>query len=282
MLAFVAAVIIVFVLAYPGISQMVGLLIFAYLVIWKGTVLGVVAGVFHKRQANNEFLVHFIGRYHGRFSGMLLGGMSGAKLAAGFHQSAALGGLIGALLLYIGGRSIGPKVSLFVSKLLDTKFVIKRTPAHPKQPKGPSYLPYMIVASVASLPILFTIIGLSADRWGIHINDYSHYLPAARIIGTVLSLYALSFPWMINQGWLLKARPVAIPRQEAMYVLGLTFSVVPALYGFILFFAFGATRIEFLVFEAAAMLAIVVWLRSHPIPRASDLATHPHQESSGN
>jgi hypothetical protein len=166
MLAFIATVMIVFVLTYPGISQVVGQWIFAYLVIWKGAVLGIIAGVLHKRQAPKEFLVHFIGRYHGRFSGMFLGGISGTKLATAFHQSAALGGLIGAFLLYFGGRSLGPKVSLHVSKLLDTAFIIKGTQAPPQHLKGSSFLTYLIAASVASLPVLFTIMGLSADHWG--------------------------------------------------------------------------------------------------------------------
>ena len=59
------------------------IIIAVFFLLWKGAIVAFVTRFFLKSQSK-DFVVRFIGNYHGRFYGMILGGFLGAVVAEYF------------------------------------------------------------------------------------------------------------------------------------------------------------------------------------------------------
>jgi hypothetical protein len=54
---------------------------------------------------------------------------------------------------------------------------------------------------------------------------------------------------------------------ESMVILsGIIFSIIPVVYGWVLFVAFGSSMIELCIFAVASSVAALIWLVKNPFP----------------
>jgi hypothetical protein len=241
-------------------------IILSVFLLYKSGIVGLVAWFTERKSNNKEFLVKFIGRYQGGFFGIIIGGFLGAKILDLLGQTNFLGFIAGALGLYFAGRWIGPKVSYNIAGLLEKvapirvyqeqEIVIKAMPA-----KTASQFVFII-----ALPLAFVIIGLLLSYFEVPIGYMIEYLPIARIIVILLSIFVIIYPWLMKKRWRMKYKSSTSSPDSMVFWLGIPLSVVPAVYGFILFVGVGASFLELCCFALASTIAGIIWsLNEHSL-----------------
>jgi hypothetical protein len=238
------------------------------LLLWKGVLVGLVSWLIHKKANNKDFLVMFIGMYLGRFLGILIGGFLGARILNSYKQPEIFGIIVGALAVYFVGRWIGAKVSIQIGRQVDKVFYIKET----QEAGNTLYIKFsnkfaslaFIVYGVI-LPLLFVFLGLMINYIQIPINYHTEFLPISRVIVIVLSILTICLPWLFKNRWLNKYHAMKSPPESVFYWLGLTFSIFPVIYGFILFMAIGISIIELCLYAAVGSISAIIWTMNYKI-----------------
>jgi hypothetical protein len=239
-----------------------GLQIIAFLLLWKGALVGFVAWFSHKRTNNRDFLVKFIGIYLGRFFGLFVGGFLGAQILDVFNQSEIIGVIIGALVFYFAGRWIGSRVSSQISKRLDTIVYIPETQEVRKSADVKSTNRFAVIGFImygVLLPVFFVIIGLVMNYLKVPISGLREWLPISRTVVIILSIFSVCFPWLMKNRWTTKFQSRMPSPESAIYWTGLVFSVVPVIYCFFLFIAFGASIFELCIYAVISSAAAILW-----------------------
>lgn len=244
----------------------IAVIVIVILLLWKGVVVGYITWLFQKQSHNKEFAVKFIGLYYGRFFGIIIGGFWGGRIALILRQADIIGFLIGALALYFIGRWIGPKVSIAIDNLLDKVVSIPEYQVQPIVLKTTPLIRFILFLSVAVLPWLLVVIALVLNYFDIPRTFFVEWLPIARIIVIVLSVYSICYPLLMKKGWLIKLRRKISSPESYIPLLGLSLSVVPVIYGMVLFLAMGTSIIELCVYAVISSTVAIVWIRNI-IPR---------------
>jgi len=239
-----------------------GLQIIIFLLLWKGALVGFVSWFLHKKANNKDFLVKFIGMYLGRFFGIFIGGFVGAKISAIFKQADIIGFIIGALAFYFAGRWIGSKVSILMGQQLDKVFSIPETQevekiADTKLANRFASIGFILYGVI--LPFLLVIIGLSMNYFDVPIGYLPELLPISRIVVIVFSIFSICAPWLLKNRWLNKYQTMTSSPESIVYWLGLVFSIVPVVYGFVLFLAMGASIVELCFYAIVSSIAAIIW-----------------------
>jgi len=258
-LTFFVVGVVAFALSSLRITDKVVVIAIAILLLWKGGLVGFVSWLFHKKSHNKEFAVKFIGLYLGRFFGIFIGGFIGARIAYMLRQADIIGFIIGALALYFIGWWIGSKVSISIGGQLDKVFSISETQGLEKVVEAKPPNRFVLVLYIMVLPLLFVIIGLLINYFDIPVGYLVELLPISRIMVIALSIFSISYPWIMRKRWLMKFQSTTSSPESVTSWLGLSLSVVPAGYGIILFFAMGASLIELCFFAAASSVAAIIW-----------------------
>lgn len=239
-----------------------GLLIIIFLLVWKGALVGFVSWFSHKKANNKDFLVKFIGIYLGRFFGIIIGGFLGYEVADTLKQSNLIGFVIGALAFYFAGRWIGSKISTLIGAQLDKVLSIPESQAtvNVADTKSTSRLASMgFILYGVILPFLLAIIGLLMNYFDVPIGYLPELLPVSRIVVIVFSIFSICAPWLLKSRWISKYQTLTSSPESIVYWLGLVFSTVPAIYGFVLFLAMGASIIELCFYAVASSIAAIIW-----------------------
>lgn len=239
-----------------------GLLIIIFLLLWKGALVGFVSWFSHKKTNNKDFLVKFIGIYLGRFSGILIGGFLGYEIANTFKQSNFIGFVVGALAFYFLGRWIGSKISTLIGTQLDKVISIpeSQTIENVADTKSASRLISIgFILYGVVLPFLLVLIGLLMNYFDVPIGYLPELLPVSRIVVIVFSIFSICAPWLLKSRWISKYQTMASSPESIVYWLGLVFSIAPAVYGFVLFLAMGASIIELCFYAVASSIAAIIW-----------------------
>jgi hypothetical protein len=240
----------------------IGLLIIIFLLLWKGALVGFVSWFSHKKASNKDFLVKFIGIYLGRFFGIFIGGFVGAKISTIFKQADIIGFIIGALAFYFAGRWIGSKISTLIGAQLDKVLTIPESQAivNIADTKSTSRFASMgFTLYGVILPFFLVIIGLLMNYFEVPIGYLPELLPVSRIVVIVFSIFSISAPWLLKSRWISKYQTMTSSPESIVYWLGLVFSIVPAIYGFVLFLAMGASIVELCFYAIASSIAAIIW-----------------------
>jgi hypothetical protein len=261
-IVFILAGVIGFIFSSLRITDSFAIIIISALLIWKGAIVGVVTWFFHKNSHKKDFAVKFIGLYLGRFYGIFIGGFLGARIASLLKQAETIGFIVGALAFYFAGRWIGSKISVAIDDQLDKVFSILETQEPEKIGNKKSTNRFTFIAFIlysVVLPLLFVIIGLLINYFDIPIGYLTELLPISRIIVIVLSIFSICSPWLIKNRWLVIYQSMTTSPESIIYWLGLIFSIIPAVYGFILFIAMGASIIELCFYAVVSSIAAIFW-----------------------
>ncbi len=68
--------------------------------------------------------------------------------------------------------------------------------------------------------------------------------------------------WVLRTSWMAKNHKSTFSRRTGLSLVGLGLSLAPALYGFLLFCAFGISIVELGVFSAVSTLAALLWVQT--------------------
>jgi hypothetical protein len=240
----------------------IGLLIIVFLLLWKGALVGFVSWFSHKKANNKDFLVMFIGLYLGRFFGIIIGGFIGYEVADTLKQSNLIGFVIGALAFYFAGRWIGSKISTLIGAQLDKVLFIpeSQTTVNIVDTKSTSrFASIGFILYGVILPFLLVIIGLLMNYFEVPIGYLPELLPVSRIVVIVFSIFSISAPWLLKSRWISKYQTMTSSSESIVYLLGLVFSIVPAIYGFVLFLAMGASIVELCFYAVVSSIAATIW-----------------------
>jgi hypothetical protein len=239
-----------------------GLLIIIFLLVWKGALVGFVSWFSHKKANNKDFLVKFIGIYLGRFFGIILGGFLGYEVAETLKLSNLIGFVIGALAFYFAGRWAGSKISTFIGLQLDKVLSIPESQAIANivDTKSTSRFASMgFILYGVILPFLLVVIGLLMNYFDVPIGYLPELLPVSRIVVIVFSIFSVCAPWLLKSRWISKYQTMTSSPESVIYWLGLVFSIVPAIYGFVLFLAMGASIVELCFYAVVSSIAAIIW-----------------------
>lgn len=239
-----------------------GLLIIIFLLVWKGALVGFVSWFSHKKANNKDFLVKFIGIYLGRFFGIVLGGFLGYEVADTLKLSNLIGFVIGALAFYFAGRWIGSKTSILIGAQLDKILSIPESQAtlNIADTKSTRRFASMgVILYGVILPFLLVIIGLLMNYFEVPIGYLPELLSVSRIVVIVFSVFSISAPWLLKSRWISKYQTMTSSPESIVYWLGLVFSIVPAIYGFVLFLAMGASIVELCFYAIVSSIAAIIW-----------------------
>jgi hypothetical protein len=239
-----------------------GLQIIIFLILWKGALVGFLSWFWHKKANNKDFLTKFIGIYLGRFFGIFIGGFLGAKILNTIHQSEIIGFIVGALAFYFVGRWVGAKISFLIGKQLDKVFFISETQEVATMPEAKltnrSVSIGFILYGVA-LPFLLVISALLMIYIDVPVGYFPELLRISRIVVIVLSIFSIGSPWLLKNRWLNSYQIGTSSPNVIVYWLGLILSVVPVIYGFVLFIAMGASIFELCIYAVISFIAAILW-----------------------
>lgn len=232
---------------------------------WKGALVGFVVANWVRIGLTKEFATRFIGNYFGRFFGLLIGGLLGYEFARLIHLSIAIGILAGALGFYFVGRMIGSQVSILIGRQLDKIFSVAETPALEKTSLATTLMKISYAGAVAVVPLSLVVTGFLLSNIGFPVDSYVEWLPTARIVVTVFSIFSISLLWLIRRRSLDGLQTGGMPPEVSKYIFGLTVSILPAVYGFILFVVIGATVTELILFALTTSVTTIVWTAYNPV-----------------
>jgi hypothetical protein len=240
------------------------ILIIIILLLWKGALVGFITWFFQKQSHNKELSVKFIGLYFGRFFGIIIGGFLGARIAEIFGQANIIGFIIGALALYFIGRWTGSKVSITIGKQLDKVVSIKEYQLQDKVLKITPLKRSFLFLFIVILPWLLVVIALLLNYIDIPGSYFVEWLPIARIIVIVLSIFAICYPWLMKKRWFIRFHTSKSSPESVISWLGLSLSIVPVVYGMVLFLGMGISIIELCLYAFASSTAAIVWSIFNP------------------
>jgi len=230
-----------------------------FLLLWKGALVGFLSWLWNKKTNNKDFLVKFIGIYLGRFFGIFIGVFLGARISDVFKQSGIIGFIVGALVFYFAGRWIGPRVSSMIGRQLDKLFLVPELEKAIEAKPPSRFFSIGFAIYFVLLPWLLVVIGLLMNYFVFPIGTLTEYLSTSRFIAIALSVFSIFAPWLMANRMLVKFQAVTSSSESAVYWLGLTLSIVPTIYGFILFIVMGASIFELIIFASVSSIASIIW-----------------------
>ena len=263
-LTFVLVGVIAFILSSLKIIDNAILIVLTILLLWKGVLVGFLMWFFFRKFHNKEFAVKFIGRYHGRFFGLIIGGFLGLRIANVLGLEDIIFIVVGALALYFFGRGVGSEVSITISGQLDKLFSITETQQSQKVVEAKPPKRFLLALYIIVIPLLFVVTGLLINYFDIPIGYLNELLFISRIILIPLAILSICYPWLMRKRWLNKFQSTTSSPGLATSWMGLSMSVVPSVYGFILFVGMGASIMELCFFAASSSIAAIIWIANNP------------------
>jgi hypothetical protein len=97
------------------------------------------------------------------------------------------------------------------------------------------------------------------NYFDVPIGHLTELLPLSRIVVIVLSIFSICSPWLMKNRWLNKYQTKTSSPASSVYLLGLILSIVPTIYGFLLFIAMGASIFELFIYAVVSSIAAVLW-----------------------
>jgi len=244
----------VLILLPTGFLKNLPLGVLGFLLVYKTIIATIVLAIMaRKRWQENAVIVKGGGMLLGHIVGLLLGCILGGRYAGVF------GAIVGIIVFYLIVGRIGAKISSAIGNQLDRIISPTEGTETVNTVRLARSTGWLLITYGLVVPALFLMIAIFMNTSAISIMQYSKELPTARIVVIALSLFSILLPWLLRTRWMMKSTTSIVARENAIFVLGMGLSVAPVIYGFFLFFAFGASIIELCIFAFASSLAAIVW-----------------------
>jgi MFS family permease len=210
--------------------------------------------------------VDYIGKYLGRFFGVFAGAFIGTYIVTKIlGKGEIIGAIVGAYSFYFLGRWLGSLVSTTISGQLDMIVTIEEVHLDEIVIRKKLRTRFVSILYVFILSLIFVIIDLLFSYFDIRFNINPEYLPIARILGIVYSLFAFALSLFMKKRWMEKYQPITSRPEFIVGMIGLGISSIPVLCGFILFTVFGASIWEFCAFSVASSMVAIIWIIVTPM-----------------
>jgi hypothetical protein len=233
-------------------SERIGFLL-AYNVIIATLVLLVLA---NNNGQDKKVVLKGGGLVLGHLVGLVLGGL------LGLEYGGVAWAIIGAIGLYFIVGQIGSGVSFAIGAEVDRLTAPSKKSAHPNTTQLAKPKASLLFAYGAVIPALFMVAAVFLRISPFALAQYSAGLSTARVVVIALSLSSIVLAWILRKAWMAKHRKSLLSRRAGTSVIGLVLSMAPALYGFLLFCAFGISLPELGVFTVTATLASMLWVQT--------------------
>ncbi len=250
---FILAMGAVIVLLPTGLLDLLPWSMVGFLLVYNILISALVAVILAQRGLSDRVaILKGSGLVLGHLVGLTLGGFVGAKYGG------TLWAIAGAVALYFVVGWIGAWVSLLVGNELDRAAAAALEPPSQIQVRHSRLSTPVVFLTGAVIPLLFVVAAVLVETSGVLVTQYPEVLPTARIVLTLLSIFAVIVPWLHPTQWLRHDNAPLLP-QPAVRILALSFCLAPAIFGFLLFMAFGMSLAELSLFAAAASIATATW-----------------------
>ncbi len=211
-----------------------------------------VAAIISGQQGQNpQSIQKGTGLVLGHLVGLVLGGFLGS------HYGGIAWTIGGAVIGYFLVGWLGSRVSLGIGTELERLATAAMEPQPRAEVQATRPTASFLFFYGAVVPMFFLTAAMLVKSAGVHVPPYPDMLPAARIVLIVLSLCSIALPWLRRTEWL--KREHALSRTQTTPVIGLSLSLAPVFYGFVLFVACGMSVAELSVFAVAASIAATTW-----------------------
>jgi MFS family permease len=199
-------------------------------------------------------LIKVVGMMPARLVGFFTGSILGLEFAD------TIGAIIGGILFYFLGRWLGPILSSRISDSIENIFHVDAVPPIEDRKIFPIKRALSIIYFLV-LPILFLLVALLLQHYGALGDNNFQYLNVAKTVAFVISIITISIPYFLKsvviQGF--TDRKSSIINQDlTMYFLGIAFSTIPTILGFVLFI-YGGSIYEMGLYIFLSVLAGTVW-----------------------
>lgn len=205
------------------------------------------------RWAGGSKVLAVTGHLEGRVVGLLAGGILGAKYAGW------IGAVAGAIGLYFLGARIGSKISLAIGNRMGLLGGTSQAAEPPVALPSSRLKAWLGLGIGVILPLLLFASSLFLHRAGYRAQEYAQALPTARLIVIALSIGTVLIAWLIRWRARVKSWGQAGSLELPVFFIGAGASMAPALYGQLLFMAFGASMLEVLAFTLVSCTSGIAW-----------------------
>lgn len=238
-----------------GLLNRLPLAVIGLLLAYK-SIIAAIATTFmaSKRWGEHLLIARGAGLILGRFVGLVLGGMLGAAIAG------VVGGIVGLVLLgFLIGRA-GGWISLATGNWIDRLTSPSERLASDANPELAQSSQLGVWIYGVFVPAMFVLVALFLKNYNVISKEAdTRWLLTARIVAVVLSIYSILAPWILRARRELNGPPSSLQLQSAIFLTGTALSIAPALYGVVLFLAFGAPIIDVVVFALISSAATLTW-----------------------
>jgi hypothetical protein len=244
----------VLILLPTGFLSQLPLDIFGYILVYKTVIAAIVVIIIGRNRWTERLnIVKGGGLLLGHVVGLLLGGILGGRYGGIFW------GIVGIVVLYLLVGRIGAKISFAIGSQLDrlsspTEQVDADNTIRSIRPNALLLSLYGII-----VPTLFVLVAVLLNSSGVPVSEYSASLPVARIVVITLSSISIFTPWLLRTRWKMKPITNVVSQENAIFILGMGLSVVPAVYGFFLYLVFSASIVELSIFAVVSSIAVILW-----------------------
>jgi uncharacterized membrane protein len=196
--------------------------------------------------------------------GLILGHLVGLVLGGllGLEYGGLLWGIIGAISLYFIVGQIGSGVSFAIGAEIDRITSPTKRPAYQNNMRLEKPKASLLFTYAAVIPALFMVAAVFLKISPLMVAGYSEALSTARVVVIGLSLGSILAAWSLRTVWMAQHRKSMLSRRAGVSVIGLVLCMAPALFGFLLFWAFGISLVEVGIFTATATLAAMLWVQT--------------------
>ena len=236
--------------------------IFSFFLLWKGVLVGIAVRLLYKDPDKKDYLIKFIGSYYGRFFGLIFGAYLGSLLFNTFEIESVIGFIIGALALFFLGGWKGSVVSNVIALKVDKilSFSVVNEPINYENLNINRKIAILAHIIPVIVPLISILIAIVMKYSNIDVAEFSQYKSLGRIIAIILSIYSISFPWLMKN----KLKTDFTRKRPSLGTsslwLGLTFSYVPSAYGLILFILTGISIYELFVYAIVSSIMGSIWV----------------------
>ena len=188
----------------------------------------------------------------GHLVGLLLGAFVGARF---YGVAGAIGGAV--VLYFVVGR-LGSQVSAWVGRGLDHLTAAALEPASQIQIRHGRQNPTTLFLFGAVIPMLSMAGAIFVKSSGLTVVHLQAMLPTARFALALLSIISIVLPRLRYSDWPRGVHAGLFGRSTTR-ILGIALCLAPAVYGFLLFVAFGLSMAELSLFTVTASIAATTW-----------------------
>ena len=192
----------------------------------------------------------------GHLVGLVLGGLLGLRYGG------VAWAIVGAIGLYFIVGQVGSRISFAIGTEVDRLTAPSRKPTYQNTTRLAKPKASFLFTYGAVIPALFMVAAVFLKTSAFTMAQYSGGLSTARVLAVALSLSSIVLAWLLRTAWMTKHRKSLLSRRASTSVTGLVLSLTPAVYGFLLFCAFGISLAELGVFTVTATLASMLWVQT--------------------